>query len=175
MCIRDRIGTIRAVASYDFQRQACELERTVNPEVLDRETPLVTAAILARVDLVKLFVSLGLTTDAELSDLRQCHDLKPVPEDYDAEVKGFPGVPGGYDAAAVQEVCEFLEHALPRRLETLCLLKISDAVVSCPDREKQVAGLPIPSVFLPHVLFEKQLEEFELAASDADDACQDCR
>ena len=169
------IGTIRAVASYDFQRQACELERTVNPEVLDRETPLVTAAILARVDLVKLFVSLGLTTDAELSDLRQCHDLKPVPEDYDAEVKGFPGVPGGYDAAAVQEVCEFLEHALPRRLETLCLLKISDAVVSCPDREKQVAGLPIPSVFLPHVLFEKQLEEFELAASDADDACQDCR
>ena len=71
-------STIRAVVSDHFQRKACELERKVRPEVVDRATPLVTAACLSRLDLVKLFSSLRLTTDAELSDLSQCEDLQPA-------------------------------------------------------------------------------------------------
>ena len=68
------------------------------------------------------------------------------------------------DAAAVKEVHEFL--AQPRRLETLCMLQISDTVARCPDREKKVAALPIPNVFHSYIPLEKQLEEFELAAKE---------
>lgn len=140
------IKTVKAVLPSRFQREACEMERRTVPEVLERETPLVTAACLARPDLVKLFISLRLTSDMELRDLRQCQDPRLVRQ--------------GCSPEAVQEVRELLMRPVSQ-LAALCIQTISDSIALCPDRERKVSALPIPSMFRRCILFKQQLEEFE--------------
>ena len=107
------VDAIRAVGASPFQRQACQLEAKAVPEV--RATLLVLAACHARLDLVRLFTTLGFTTDAEVRQVSLSQ--RSNPEDC--------------DPAAVQEVVEFLSR--PRSLGTQCLLRISDSVAPCPD------------------------------------------
>ena len=89
------IGTVRAVVLHDLQREDFDLERETQPDVLVRVAPLATAACLARLELVKLFSSLGLTTGAELSDLNQREELKTGPRRLGrSSRKRSPRVPG---------------------------------------------------------------------------------
>ena len=82
----------------------------------------------------------------ELRDLRQCQDLRLVRQ--------------GCSPEAVQEVRELLMRPVSQ-LAALCIQTISDSIALCPDRERKVSALPIPSMFQRCILFEQQVEEFE--------------
>ena len=117
-----------------------------------RPTPLVTSALNGLLDLVKLFHRTGATTNKELFQLRTHQELTAhCGQDFDST-----------RCTRRQEVVDYISQAArhPRRLQDLCVFRISQCLGCRSDRARRAGKLPVTEVMRHQILFQDVLHEY---------------